>query len=131
MRLSKIAVIYFMMGTIVVGAGVVPPDQIGIAQMFVDVSDSGVTMNQTSVGGDGGGDGMLDNLIGPIVNSMNTITGGALLAVWGPIGAMIGFAAWPVMVANYINAPREVILVLSVLVASFTFGVLRVFRDSI
>ena len=131
MRLSKIAIIYFLMGAIVVGAGVVPSDQIGIVEVFVDVDDGSVAANETNIGGDGSNGGMLDNLIGPVKNAMNTITGGALLAVWGPISMVIGFAAWPVTTANYMGAPWEVTMIIGVLMASFTFGVLRVFRSSI
>lgn len=131
MRFSHIAVVYFLMGVIVVGANVVPLTHMGIASVFIDVDDSGVGTNADSVGGSESQNGMLDNLIGPVKNALNTIAGGSLLAVWGPISKLTGFYAWPVVTTNYIGAPRIVVMVSGVLVASFTFGVLRVFRASI
>lgn len=123
------ATIYFIMGVVVVSAGVVPLSQIGIASVFVDTQGGGVTAENENIAGSG--DGMLDNLIGPVKNALNTIAGGALLAVWGPISKLTGFYAWPVVTANYIGAPRTVTLASGALVASFTFGVLRVFRASV
>jgi hypothetical protein len=131
MRFSHIAVVYFLMGVIVVGANVVPLAHLGIATVFIDVQDDDVTANETSVAGSDEQSGMLDNLIGPVKNALNTITGGALLAVWGPISKLTGFYAWPVVTTDYIGAPRIVRMLSGVLVASFTFGVLRVFRASI
>jgi hypothetical protein len=131
MRFSHVAVIYFLMGAIVVGANVVPVTQLGVASVFVDTDGQDVAANETSVGGDGSQNGMLDNLIGPVKNALNTITGGALLAVWGPISLLTGFYAWPVVTTTYIGAPFIVQMLSGVFVASFTFGVLRVFRASI
>jgi hypothetical protein len=129
MRFSHVATVYFIMGAVVVAAGVVPVSQLGLAGVFVDTDGQDVAANETSVGGDG--DGMLDNLIGPVKNALNTITGGALLAVWGPISLLTGFYAWPVVTTTYIGAPFIVQMLSGVFVASFTFGVLRVFRASI
>lgn len=131
MRFSHIAIVYFLMGVIVVGSGAVPMGQLGIANVFIDVDGADVSTNETSVGGGNAQEGMLDNLIGPVKNTLNTITGGALLAVWGPLSKLTGFVAWPVATANYIGAPRFVKMLSGVLVASFTFGMLRVFRASI
>ena len=131
MRFSHVVVVYFMLGVIVVGANVVPFAHLGIATVFINVQGDDVAANTTSVGGSSGQDGMLDDLIGPVKNALNTITGGALLAVWGPISTLTGFYAWPVVTTSYIGAPPIVKMLSGVLVASFTFGVLRVFRASI
>lgn len=132
MRFSHVVIVYFMMGVIVVGTNVVPLAHLGIATVFIDVQGDDVQANTTSIGGEGeGSSGMLDNLIGPVKNALNTITGGALLAVWGPISKLTGFYAWPVVTTSYIGAPPIVRMLSGVLVASFTFGVLRVFRASI
>jgi len=133
MRFSHIVVIYFLMGAIVFGSGVVPLSNFNEnpASVFIDVGGHGVSANETAVGGSDTQTGMLDNLIGPVKNALNTITGGALLAVWGPISKLTGFYAWPIVVTEAIGAPRIVKMLSGVLVASFTFGVLRVFRASI
>jgi hypothetical protein len=130
-RFSKIATVYVIMGVVAVGTGVLPPEHLGIASVFLDTGAQGVTVNSTAVGGRGGTGGMLDNLIGPVRNALDTITGGALLAVWGPVSRLVGFYAWPVTAANHMGAPDFVVMLAGVLVASFTFGVLAVFRRSI
>lgn len=132
MRFSQIATVYFLMGVIVVAAGVVPLSQLGLASVFIDVNDDGsVETNSSAVGGNEDSEGMLDGLIGPVKNAMNTITGGALLAVWGPISTLTGFYAWPVVTMRMINAPTAAVMLSGAMVASFSFGVLRVFRASI
>lgn len=129
MRFSHIATIYFMMGVIVVGAGVVPVSQIGIGSVFLDTGGDDVSVgDEVDDGGDGG---LLDNLIGPVKNALDTISGGALLAVWGAVSKMTGFVAWPVVTAGYLGAPDIVTMLMGVLLASFVFGTLRVFRSSI
>lgn len=133
MRFSHIVVVYFLMGVIVMGTGVAKVDNFNQnpASVFIDVEGDDVAVNDTAVGGADEQQGMLDNLIGPVKNALNTITGGALLAVWGPISKLTGFYAWPVVTAQAIGAPPIVKMLSGVLVASFTFGVLRVFRASI
>ncbi|WP_136602220.1 PDDEXK family nuclease [Salinigranum halophilum] len=131
MRFSHVAIVYFMMGVVVVGAGVVPASQIGIADVFVDTDGQDVQVNSTAVGGAEGTDGMLDNLIGPVRSALNTISGGALMAVWGPLSTLMGFIAWPVTTMSHLGAPFIVQALASVFVAAFSFGVLRVFRASI
>jgi hypothetical protein len=131
MRFSHIAVIYFMMGVVVVGTGAVPYAELGIGEVFIDVQGQDVSVDDESIVGSGDGGGMITNLIGPVANALNTITGGALMAVWGPISTMSGAYAWPLVTANHLDAPRIVVMFSGVLVASFTFGILRVFRASI
>ena len=131
MRLSHISVAYFLMGTIVVASGVLPVAQMGIGTLFVDVGDQGVTANGTSVGGQGGQDGLLDNLIGPVKNALNTISGGSLLAVWGAVSKVAGFYAWPVVATNAIGAPWQAVMISGVMVMTYTFAILRVLRASI
>lgn len=132
MRFSRIALIYFIMGVVVVGTNILPPGQMGLALVFMDVDEEeGVTTNKSMIGGGDDTDGMLDNLIGPVRNALNTITGGALLAVWGPISTLTGFYAWPIMAARHLEAPDIVVMLAGSLTAAFTFGVLRVFRASI
>lgn len=131
MRFSHIAVIYFMMGVIVIGTGAVPYAELGIGEVFIDVEGDDVDVNEDSIVGEDGSGGMINDLIGPIANALNTITGGALLAVWGPISKMSAAYAWPVATSRHLDAPQIVVMFSGVLTASFTFGVLRVFRASI
>jgi hypothetical protein len=133
MRFSHVAVVYFMMGILVLSSGVIPPQSqggpgIGLAGVFVDTDGGNVTANEEEVVG---GEGMLDNLAGPIKNALDTVAGGSMLAVWGAISKLLGYYAWPIVVTNHIGAPDFVIMMAGLLVLSFTFGGLRVFRASI
>lgn len=129
MRLSHIAVIYFLMGAVVLGSGVVPADRVGLAEQFIDVEDDGsVTHDEENVSSED--TGMIHNLIGSVQNTLSAFVP-QLLAVWGPVSKIAGFVAWPVTVANYINAPTPIVLTMGVLSMSMVFGVLKVFRGSI
>lgn len=133
MRFSHVALVYFVMGVMVISSGVVPPASaggpgIGLAGVFVDTGD-GVSANESAIGGQGGG--MLDDLAGPIENALDTVAGGSLLAVWGALSRLLGYYAWPVVVTSYIGAPDFVVMLSGALVAAFTFGGLRVFRASL
>jgi hypothetical protein len=131
MRFSHVAIVYTVMGVLVVSAGVVPIAQLGIASVFVDAEDGSVEANRSAVGGTEEGGGMLDNLIGPVRNALNTISGGALIAVWTVIDPILGLYAWPLTTASAVNAPFAVQLFASVLVVSFTLAGFRVVRPSI
>lgn len=129
MRFSHVAVAYFLMGAVMFGGGAIPYDDVGLTQVFVqEEGDGDLEANESAVGGDGG---LLSNLIGPIRNALGTIAGGSLLAVWGALDSLLGYYAWPVTVLQYNDAPMEAVLLSGVLVASFTFGILRVFRASL
>ncbi|MDR9411902.1 MAG: hypothetical protein RI531_04615, partial [Haloferacaceae archaeon] len=122
------ALIYFMMGIMVVATNVVPVDQIGIASVFLDTSGDTISANTSVIGGSGSNDGMFNNVIAPVLNS---VTGGALIGVWNIVNVIIGFLAWPIRTTLYIGAPNIVVLVSGALSASFAFGLLRIFRDPI
>lgn len=131
MRLSEAVTAYFIMAAVMFGSGVVPFDQAGLVNVFMEDDDGAIGANESAVINGGDASGMLDNLIGPVRNALGTIAGGSLLAVWGAIDRLAGFVFWPVTVTRYIGAPREVVLLSGVMAVSFTFGVLRVFRGSV
>ena len=133
MRLSHVLAIYFLMGTIVMGAGVVPPDQVGLAEQFITIDEDappGEVVQADDEAIEGEEDGHIHNLVGPIRNALHAFVP-QLLAVWGAVSTFAGYFAWPVTVANYINAPWQVTAVMGVLVMSVVLGTLRVFRASI
>jgi hypothetical protein len=129
MRLSHVAAAYFLMGVIVLGAGVVPPAEVGLAEQFIDVENGGdaVSANDDSVSGE---DGLLSNLIGPVRNALDAFVP-QLLAVWPFVSTVAGYYAWPITVANYVEAPTPIVGLCAVLTMSMTFGVIRVFRASV
>jgi hypothetical protein len=130
-RFSQVATIYFVMGIVMVGSGVLPFAEVGIASIFIEEDQGGVAVDRDSVGGTEGDTGLLGNLIGPVKNALNTIAGGALIAIWAPVSKLAGFYAWPLTTASAIGAPWIVQAFSGVLVGSFTFGLFRTIRASV
>lgn len=123
------------MGVTVWGAGVVDFTQegVGLVTVFLDEDDDGLVANETNIVNENGQEdsGMLDNLIGPVKEALQTVAGGTVIAAFGAIDKLLGFYAWPVTTAKTINAPREIIALSGAMVVSFTFGVIRVFKASV
>jgi hypothetical protein len=129
MRFSHVAVSYLLIGAIVIGSGVVPPSEAGLLDEFVEIETNG----------DGGladvesdtDEEELTGAVGPVRNALDTIAGGAILAVWSFVSSLIGYVAWPITITRAIDAPQTVVLLSSVMVASFVFGTLRIIRASL
>lgn len=130
MRLSKVVIAYFMIGSVLIASGVIPWSQVGVVQIWVDEPEGG-GQNIDIEANEEARTGILEGLIGPVKNALGTVAGGGLIAVWGAINKLIGFFAWPLTVAGYIGLPWEAELMVSVLLVAFTFAVLRVFRSSV
>lgn len=128
MRFSHVAVSYLLIGAIVIGSGVVPPSEAGLLNEFVeiDAQDGELENVQSDTNEE-----ELTGAVGPVRNALDTIAGGAILAVWSFVSSLIGYVAWPITVTRAINAPQSVVLVSSVMVASFVFGTLRIIRASL
>lgn len=122
--------LYVFVGLTMVGAGVIPFSQVGMASVWIENPDDPHADDSSVLGPEGEG-GLLNNLIGPVRSALNTIAGGTVLAAWGAIDTFLGFYAWPVTVARYLNAPTEVILMAFTFVVAFTFGTFRVIKASI
>lgn len=130
MRFSHVAIVYLILGISVVATGVMPLGEVDIVTVFASADGTGdIDANASSIEGKDGLD--INGLISPVANALNTISGGALLAVWGPISTITGLYAWPLVLTGHIGAPMLVQLAAVALVASFTFGLLRIFRASI
>lgn len=125
MRFSHVAVSYLLIGAIVIGSGVVPPSEAGLLDEFVEIESQDGELE--SVQSDTNEE-ELTGAVGPVRNALDTIAGGAILAVWSFVSSLIGYVAWPITVTLAINAPQSVVLVSSVMVASFVFGTLRIIR---
>lgn len=128
MRFSHVAVSYLLIGAIVIGSGVVPPSEAGLLDEFVEIesTDGQIEEVQSSTNEE-----ELTGAVGPVRNALDTIAGGAILAVWSFVSSLIGYVAWPITITRAINAPQSVVLLSSVMVASFVFGTLRIIRQSI
>jgi len=128
MRFSHVAVSYLLIGAIVISSGVVPPSEAGLLDEFVEIeADDGELSNVES----DTDEKELTGAVGPVRNALDTIAGGAILAVWSFVSSLIGYVAWPITLTRYVDAPQSVVLLSSVLVASFVFGSLRIIRASL
>lgn len=134
-KFGQIVVIYFMMGVIVWGGGVVDFSQTGLVGSFVEVNEStgDVGANNTSIVAPGEEDnsGILENLLGPVKEALDTVAGGGVISAFQAVDRFLGFFAWPVTTTKAINAPREAVALSGVLVVSFVFGAIRIIRSSV
>ena len=128
MRFSHVAVSYLLIGAIVISSGVVPPSEAGLLDEFVDIEANDGELADVESDTD---EEELTGAVGPVRNALDTIAGGAILAVWSFVSSLIGYVAWPITLTRYVNAPQSVVLLSSVLVASFVFGSLRIIRASL
>lgn len=125
MRFSNIVIIYAMMGIVVVASGAVPASEIGIVDNFVDIDpDEGTVEDSNNITNEEE-TGITDNIIEPVQNALNTISGGAAMAIWNGIDSLIGAYAWPLTVTAYVGAPWRIQAFASLFVISFTFGVIK------
>ena len=128
MRFSHVAVSYLLIGAIVISSGVVPPSEAGLLDEFVEVESEDGELTEVRSNTD---QEELTGAVGPVRNALDTIAGGAILAVWSFVSSLIGYVAWPITVTRAINAPQSIVLMSSVMVASFVFGTLRIIRASL
>jgi hypothetical protein len=127
MRFSKIILAYFVMGSVMWGAGVIAWEDAGIGSTVIEQEDGEIEAND----GEGSIQSDLLGLGGPISSAVNTVAGGALLAVWQLISGLIGFIFWPVTVLMLVNAPSSIVVTAGgSLVMIFVGGTLRIVRGS-
>lgn len=128
MRFSKIILAYFIMGSVMWGAGIIAWSDAGIGSTVIEQDDGEVEAN------DSGEDSIQNDLLGlggPISAALNTVPGGALLAVWQFITGLIGFIFWPVTVLILVDAPKTIVTTAGgSLVMIFVGGTLRIVRGS-
>jgi len=133
-KFGQIVVIYFLMGVIVWGGGVVDFTETGLVGSFVEINETSgeVGVNDTSIVAPGeDNSGILESLLGPVKEALNTIAGGGIISAFQALDRFLGFFAWPVTTTKAINAPREAVALSGVLVVSFVFGAIRIIRSSV
>jgi hypothetical protein len=120
--LSSVLLVYFLIGFVLWGGGVIGYDEAGVTEMVISgVSGQGVTLN-TETAND------VENLNGPIEQAVNTFAGGGLLAAWKFVSGLIDFMFWPTSVPISTNAPVEVTVGMATLNFSFVLGMVAIFR---
>lgn len=125
MRFSNILLIYFVMGAMMYGGGVVTWQESGVVSVFIDYSPG----EQVEVNKETAND--LEGLGGPIQEAAESIGGGGLIAAWNILSNIIGFLFWPITTLLSLNAPLEVVLIFGGIPTVAFFGsVLRLIRTS-
>ncbi|WP_148414940.1 hypothetical protein [Haloferax sp. KTX1] len=125
MRFSNILLVYFVMGAMMFGGGVVAWQDSGIVGVFIDYAPGEqVEVNRETADN-------LEGLGGPIQEAAESIGGGGLIAAWNILANLIGFLFWPITTLLSVNAPLEVVLIFGGIPTVAFFGsVLRLIRTS-
>jgi hypothetical protein len=123
MRLSNIILVYFMIGAILWGGGVISWQENDAGAVFLKTPDSNTVQGNSSVTGD------VHGLGDPISQALSTVAGGSLIAVWSFIKKLIGLTFWPVTVMIAMGAPvRLQVLIGGSMSLMFVMAFLKVFR---
>lgn len=117
-RFGSTVIVYYLIGVMLFAGGLTTPggpSGLGITGQVVNVNTSAnsVTVNQST------GDS-LSHIGGPIKSSLNTFSGGGLLATLSLIVGFIGSFFWPVVVATNIGAP----IVVQMFAGTFSVGMI-------
>lgn len=127
MRFGHVVMAYFVIGTLMWGAGLITWDDSGVGSIIIDDpygnSEDQVTNEETG--------GALEQAGGAIREAAAAVGGAGLLAVWDFLAGLTGFLFWPVTVLISVNAPAEFIgLFGGVPTLGFYLGLLRMIRGS-
>lgn len=124
MRFQNLILAYFLVGAMMWGGGAIQWDDTGVATLIVSV-DNGDVDAQEDTKDDA------EKMGGPIQEGLQSVGGGALLAVWNFVVKFLGFLFWPVLATQTIGSPtRVVVLVGGGLTTAFLGAIIRLVRTS-
>ena len=123
-RFGEVVLTYFVIGAVLWGAGLVDGGQLGVADIFFDISETGaVTASEQP-------QGLLDAMSNSIIDVAGGLVG-PILAVWNVITELISVLAWPVVALQSNGAPPSVVVLLGgTPTVAFFMGVVRTVRES-
>jgi hypothetical protein len=106
------------------GAGLVDGGQLGVVDIFFDISESGaVTASQEP-------QGLLDAMGNSIIDVAGGLVG-PVLAVWNVVTALASVLFWPVFALRGAGAPPSAwVLLGGAPVVAFFMGIIRLVRES-
>lgn len=117
---SNVVVLYFILGATMYGGGVVGADDAGLVDTFVDDPDTGGVNSELADD--------VSKADEPIRETLSTIGGGEVVALWGALTALLDVLFWPVVTATAVGAPASIIVLSGTLTASFFVGFLVFIR---
>jgi len=124
MRFTNVMMIYFIMGAVFWGAGLVGYGDAGALQYFIDIGAGGAVET---------GGGPIDNLlgVGGIIGGAITAFAAPLIIIWSLVQPLLTFINWPIVVLSNYGAPAPiVVLVGGGLTAPFYLSMVRLIRRS-
>jgi len=122
MQLTRIIVVYFVLGAVMFGGGAVQFDDSGVTQYFIDNDSEVEASNEATDNLDGLG-GAITSLVGQV--------GGVVVLIWNLVVGIVSFINWPIVVLVENNAPPRVTVLLGgVFVVMFYGGLVRLIRKS-
>lgn len=115
MRFGPIIIVYFILGVVMWGGGVVAWNDVGVAQEFIEKDNSGLNPNEQTAG-------QLERT-GGIVGEATQSLAGPVLLVWNLLTGFIAFLFWPVVTLQSVNAPPQLVVLSGVLCLAFFVAV--------
>lgn len=125
MRFGNVVMVYFVMGAVMFGGGLIAWDDAGFTTLIIDNPDEGSVSANEETGN------TLNSLGGPIGEAAGSSGGGGLLAALSIVTSIADFLFWPVAVFLTLNAPPTVtILFGGAPTTAFYMGLLLLVRSS-
>lgn len=122
-RTSDIIIIYFVIGALLFGGGVVTWDDSGPTQFFVEMDGGDVDASSGPQENLSGVSGAITSLVGSV--------GGPVILVWNLFSGLVAFLNWPLFVLGDAGAPPRVTLLLGgTLTVMFYMSAIRLVRSS-
>ena len=123
-RFGEVVLTYFVIGAVMWGAGLIDGGQLGVADIFFDISQNGAVQASEEP------QGLLDAMGNSIVDVAGGLVG-PVLAVWNVITELIAVLFWPVVTLQTTGAPDSVVILLGgTPTVAFFMGVIRTVRES-
>jgi hypothetical protein len=123
-RFGEVVLTYFVIGAVMWGAGLIDGGQLGVADIFFDISQNGTVQPSSEPQG----------LLEAMGNSIIDVAGGLVgpvLAVWNVITELAAVLFWPVAVLRGAAAPPSVVVLLGgTPTVAFFMGIIRLVRES-
>jgi len=123
-RFGEVVLTYFVIGAVMWGAGLIDGGQLGVADIFFDISQNGTVQASQEP------QGLLEAMGNSIVDVAGGLVG-PVLAVWNVITELIAVLFWPVVTLRSTGAPPSVVVLLGgTPTVAFFMGVVRTVRES-
>jgi hypothetical protein len=125
MRFGNIVMVYFVMGAVMFGAGLIGWSDAGFATVLLDNPE-----NQSISANEETGDS-LNSLDGPVGEAAGSSGEGGLLSVLNLVTSIADFLFWPISLFLTLNAPPSVVLLFGgAPTTAFYMGLLLLVRSS-